>query len=122
MNLIFSAATSGTRSRDVLTAADVTRQIISLRYSRKDEREADLGGLEYMVAAGYDPCGMVETMQMLQDQQKDKPIEFLSTHPSPENRVGYLTQKIREKYYGAAELKVGREAYTKTVLDRSKEN
>lgn len=118
ISLLLSAVTSEETSRGVMTAANLTRQIIGLRYSRKDEREADLGGLSYMVAAGYNPNGMVETMQMLQDQQKVKTIEFLSSHPSPENRVGYLTQEIQMKYQNLAELKTAREDYHRAVLDR----
>lgn len=118
MSLLLSAVTSEETSQGVLTAANLTSKIIGLRYSRKDEREADLGGLSYMVAAGYNPNGMVETMQMLQDQQKSRTIAFLSSHPSPENRVGYLTQEVQMKYYNLAELKIGKAEYGKAVLDR----
>jgi predicted Zn-dependent protease len=117
MNLLLAAVTSEETSQSVMTAANLTQKIIGLKYSRKDEREADLGGLAYMVAAGYNPNGMVETMQMLQDQQKVKSIEFLSSHPSPENRVGYLAQEIQMKYHNLSELKVAREDYHRSVLD-----
>ena len=117
ISLLLSAVTSEETSRGVMTAANLTRQIIGLRYSRKDEREADLGGLDYMVAAGYNPNGMVETMQMLENEQKVRPIEFLSSHPSPGNRVGYLTQEIQMTYYSLAELRIGTEDYRTAVLD-----
>jgi len=73
--------------------ASLTQQIIGLRFSRDDERDADLGGLDYTVRAGYNPYAMVETMQMLQNEQKTRPIEFFSTHPNPQNRIAYLMQK-----------------------------
>jgi predicted Zn-dependent protease len=116
IGLLLSAVTSEETSEGVLTAVNLTRQIIGLRYSRKDEREADLGGMRYMVAAGYNPNGMVETMQMLQEQQKARSIEFLSSHPSPENRVGYLAKEIQMKYHNLAELKIAGEDYRKAVL------
>jgi predicted Zn-dependent protease len=71
-----------------------------------------------MVKAGYDPRGMVETMQMLQDQQKVQPIEFLTTHPSPENRIGYLTEKIQTNYNNLTNNRIGKEDYQSNVLNR----
>ncbi len=118
LSLLLSAVTSGETSRGVLTAAQLTQQIISLRYSRKDEREADLGGLDYMVAAGYNPYGMVETMQMLENEQKVRTVEFLSSHPPPENRTAYLTQRIQTGNYNLTELRIGKGDYRRTVLDR----
>ena len=73
-----------------------------------------------MVAAGYNPNGMVETMQMLEDLQKVKTIEFLSSHPSPENRVGYLIQEIQFKYHNLTALNIGKENYSRVVLDHLK--
>ena len=120
MSLLLAAVTSEETSQGVMTAANLTQKIIGLRYSRKDEREADLGGLSYMVAAGYNPNGMVETMQMLEDLQKVKTIEFLSSHPSPENRVGYLIQEIQFKYHNLTALNIGKENYSRVVLDHLK--
>jgi len=113
-----SAVTSEKTPQSVLTIANLTQQIVGLRFSRKDEMEADLGGLHYMVKAGYNPYGMVETMQMLQNQNQIRPIEFLSSHPSPENRIGYLTQEIQTKYYNLAGLKIAKEDYYKSVRPR----
>ena len=70
-----------------------------------------------MVSAGYNPYGAVEMMRMLENQQQVRPIEFLSTHPSPGNRVGYLTQTIETKHYDSAGLKVGKEDYRSNILE-----
>ena len=118
LSLLLSTVTSEKTPQSVLMVADLTQQIVSLRYSRKDEREADLGGLDYMAKAGYNPYGMVETMQMLQNLNQTRPIEFLSSHPSPENRIGYLTQAIQTKYFNLAGLKVGKEEYSKALRSR----
>jgi len=118
IEILLSAVTSEKTPRGVLTTADLTRKILSLQYSKKDERQADLAGLDYMVAAGYNPYGMVETMQMLQNQQEVRPIEFFSTHPVPRNRIEYLTQKIQTKYYRLAGLKIGREDYRSNVFEQ----
>jgi len=118
IGILLSAVTSGKASRGVLTVADLTRQILGLQYSREDEKEADLMGLDYMVWAGYNPNGMVETMQMLQSQQQVRPVEFFSTHPSPQNRMEYLMRKIQTKYYDVAGMKIGKEDYLRDVLEQ----
>ena len=116
ISILLSAVTSDKTPQGVLTAADLTRKILGLQYSKKDEREADLGGLDYMTWAGYNPYGMVETIRMLQSQQRFRPIEFFSTHPSPQSRLGYLTQKIQTQYPNVTTLKVGRQDYQTYVL------
>ena len=120
IDILLSAVTSEKTHPGVLAAADLTRQILGLQYSRKDEQEADLAGLDYMVSAGYNPYAMVETIRILQNQQRTSPIEFLSTHPSPVNRIAYLTQVIQTKYYDLARLKIGKEDYQQAVLARLK--
>jgi predicted Zn-dependent protease len=117
IGILLAAAVTQDAPSDVLTAADITRQILSLQYSRKDEQEADLAGLDYMVQAGYDPYGMIETMKMLQDEQKVKPIEFFSTHPLPKNRIEYLTRKIEAKYSDFKGLKIGSEDFHRAILE-----
>lgn len=118
MEILFVAIQASGASEDAVRAAAFTKQILGLQYSRKDEREADLAGLSYMVKAGYNPYGMVETMQMLQEQQTVRSIEFFSTHPSPANRIGYLTQEIHARYWDLEGLKTGQENYRNNVLDQ----
>ena len=118
ITLLLSAVISEKTPKGVVTAADLTRQILSLSYSRGDEKVADLAGLDYMVRTGYNPYAMVETMQMLQNQREVIPVEFLSTHPSPRNRIAYLTQKIQTNYYSLAGLKIGKEDYHNSVLEQ----
>jgi predicted Zn-dependent protease len=118
LDILLSAVISDKTPRGILTATKLTRQILSLGYSREDERWADLAGLDYMVWAGYNPYAMLETMQMLQSQQEIRPIEFFSTHPSPQNRTEYLTQRIQTKYFSFAGLKVGKEDYRRAVLKK----
>jgi len=116
IDILFSAATSESTPAGVTTVANLTNQIIGLSYSREDEKTADLAGLDYMAWAGYNPYGMVDTIRMLQRLQESRPIEFFSTHPSPENRLGYLTQKIQTQYPNVTTLKVGKQDYHTYVL------
>ncbi|MFC1763210.1 M48 family metallopeptidase [Planctomycetota bacterium] len=98
-------------------------QFLMLTYSREDETQADISGLHYMVEAGYDPQGMIDTMQVLESQMKRRPIEFFSTHPLPENRLHLLHQLI-ENYYptASASKRVGKTTYQKEILDYLKAN
>jgi predicted Zn-dependent protease len=117
INVVLSAVTSEETSGTLLTVTDVTNQILGLGYSREDEKTADLAGLDYMVAAGYNPNAMVETMKMLKAENDSRPIEFFSTHPNPENRIAYVEEKILLNYFQPERLRTGKEDYTKYVLD-----
>jgi predicted Zn-dependent protease len=104
--------------QDAGRAAGFALQLIGLKYSRVQERQADLAGLDYMVAAGYNPYGAVELMQMIEEQDKIRPVEFLSSHPSPENRIISLNARIQTRYDSPEGLRTGKDAYSTAVLDR----
>jgi predicted Zn-dependent protease len=120
MTAIVAAAHVSGAPSDATRAAHFITAVLSLQYSRDDEKDADLTGLSYMVQAGYDPRGMVETMQILQDLQIIRPIEFFSTHPNPENRIAYLEERIAQRYAELGRLKRGQEDYDRAVLARLK--
>jgi predicted Zn-dependent protease len=86
-----------------MTAFDAGSQYgILLPYSRMQESEADHLGLIFMAMAGYDPHTSVTVWQrMAQLSQGQGKIEFLSTHPSDENRIRTIQSQIPEamKYY-----------------------
>ena len=121
MGVLFILAASQARTQGEIAAADLALQLVTLKYSREDERTADLGGIDYMVRAGYNPNGMVETMQILQKEDPARSSDFFSTHPSPENRIDYLRARIQARYANSvAGTKVGKEDYQQNVLDRIK--
>ena len=121
ISLLLSAVTDEETSQAVVTVANLTTQIIGLRYSREDEQTADLAGLDYMVRAGYNPYGMLEVMQMLKEEERFGTIEFLSTHPSPDNRLDYIHQKILTSYLSPENLNTGKEDYSRFVLEQMKQ-
>jgi predicted Zn-dependent protease len=67
---------------------------IQLPFSRSQEAEADEIGLHYMAKAGYDPRAAVEVWQNFAKLGGERPPEFLSTHPSPGNRITRLQNLI----------------------------
>lgn len=117
--LFLGATAAGAKiPQDAGRAAALASQLIGLKYSRVQEKQADVAGLDYMVVAGYNPHGAVELHQMLQDQDKIKPVEFLSSHPSPKNRIIYLNARIQTRYDSPEGLKIGKNAYRSAVLER----
>jgi predicted Zn-dependent protease len=121
MTALVAAAHISNVSSDMARASTFITSFLSLQYSRDDEKEADLVGLSYMIQAGYDPNGMVETMQVLQQLQTVRPIEFFSTHPNPENRLAYIRERIAARYANAGTLKKGEEEYARGVTTPLKE-
>jgi predicted Zn-dependent protease len=101
---------------DALAGTLFVSSVLTLQYSRDDEKAADLVGMAYMIQAGYDPNGAVETMRILEELQTIRPIEFFSTHPNPVNRVAYLEERIERRYAALGTLKTGAEDYERNVL------
>jgi len=97
--------------------ASIVAQLESMSFTRTQEKQADSVGLDYMVKAGYTPSGMVETMEILQKQSESRTIEFLSTHPSPENRIELIKQHIYNNRYNMTG-KVGAEEFRTNVVQR----
>ncbi|MHB8054000.1 MAG: M48 family metallopeptidase [Candidatus Aminicenantales bacterium] len=72
-----------------------------LPYNRLQESEADHLGLIFMAMAGYDPNAAIGFWQRMSQSAGPNPPEFLSTHPSDENRMQKIKAEIPEamKYY-----------------------
>jgi predicted Zn-dependent protease len=68
-------------------AAGMGGQLLTLTFSRSDESEADLVGMELAARAGYDPAAGVTLWQKMAAASKGAPPEFLSTHPSGGTRI-----------------------------------
>jgi len=69
---------------------------MNLPFGRKQESEADLVGLEYMAAAGYDPRASIQLWKNMAAANSGAPPEFLSTHPSSDTRISDLIEKMPE--------------------------
>jgi Zn-dependent protease with chaperone function len=62
--------------------------LVFLKMSRTDESQADILGTQILHDAGYDPYAMGQFFKKIEAADKNRPVEFLSDHPSPEGRVG----------------------------------
>jgi len=67
---------------------------VLLPYSRLQESEADMLGLDLMAKAGFDPRESTQLWLNMSRANKGQPPEFLSTHPSHSTRISDLTRRI----------------------------
>lgn len=77
--------------------AALVGQLINMKYSRTDESQADQLGVCFMAESGYNPQDMIGVMQILQSLESgSQQPEFLSTHPSPANRIQQIQTDIQQ--------------------------
>lgn len=69
---------------------------VILPFSREQETEADLIGLEYMHAAGFDPRESIPFWQNMMQAGAGRGPSFLSSHPAGQERIANLQGKIQE--------------------------
>jgi predicted Zn-dependent protease len=82
------AALSAWLGYDVRGLANTAGQLYVLKFSRDEEREADLVGLDIAARSGYDPrAGIALWNKMAVLNQSGAPIELLSTHPGGGERI-----------------------------------
>jgi predicted Zn-dependent protease len=67
---------------------------ILLRNSRSAESQADEVGTYILYHAGYDPYGMAQFFQIIQQKYPRRTIQFFSDHPDPGNRIRNVDEEI----------------------------
>lgn len=76
-------------------AANVGTQLITLKFSREDEIDADLVGLELAARAGFDPQASVSLWEkMAAAKGASGGPGFLSTHPTGPDRIERLRENV----------------------------
>ena len=95
---IAGVAVGGSSGGAIAVGALGAGQSAMLNYSRIDETEADQIGLQYLVAAGYPPQGMVDGFKVLRQKSwmsgTNVPT-YLSTHPAIGDRINGLQARIQ---------------------------
>jgi predicted Zn-dependent protease len=107
---------TGTGGQIARLGASFAANATMMKFSRDDEREADLKALEYMKRAGYDPRGMVEFLQVLRSRQGRDPGSvrtFFSSHPAPADRVARLEQQANRMAGGRRDSTAFRNVQTR---------
>lgn len=82
-------------------AGQIGTSVLLATYSREQERQADQGGMEYMVRAGYNPKGMVDLMKLLVRISNANPSlleQMFASHPMSTERLETATQRLQSTY------------------------
>ncbi|MFH1202303.1 MAG: M48 family metallopeptidase [Candidatus Omnitrophota bacterium] len=83
---------------EIARGIDIMFNLISLGYSRSDEKLADKLGVKYAYKSGFEPNGMISFLGKLQKEvDKRGPqlnIEFLRSHPNLAERINLIREEI----------------------------
>ena len=92
------AATAAAGDMGASQIANYVAQVKLMKFGRDDELESDEFGVKYMLKAGYNAESMIEVMEILAEASGGRSRdEYMSSHPSPDNRIGRIKEHI-EKY------------------------
>ena len=82
--------------------------LLTLKFSRDDESEADLVGMELAARAGYDPRAGITLWQKMSAQSKGAPPAWFSTHPSSKSRIKAIEANLPDVLPLYEDAKAGR--------------
>ncbi len=68
--------------------------LMTLKFGREDESEADLVGLELAARAGYDPRAGISLWRKMSAASKGAPPSWLSTHPAGKDRISDIEKNL----------------------------
>jgi predicted Zn-dependent protease len=91
-----AAAIFGIDPRLTDTVAGGAARFAALKFSRSDETESDLVGLDLVARAGYDPRAGVALWRKMGMLNKSAQPQWLSTHPAGNNRIAQIQKKLPE--------------------------
>jgi predicted Zn-dependent protease len=85
----------GPAEQQLMALLGVGAQVgVLLPFSRAQEKEADLLGLDLMAPAGFDPRASVSLWENMSASGGEQPPELLSTHPANASRIYALRGRI----------------------------
>jgi beta-barrel assembly-enhancing protease len=95
LSAVINILTGGT---DVGTLVGASDYLLSQKFSRDMEREADDTGWEYMKQAKIDPTGLIEFFEVMKKQEAAAAgiPDLISTHPATQERINGLKEKLRQ--------------------------
>jgi predicted Zn-dependent protease len=89
-----AAAVAGVSETTANVANMVAEVTFQLPFGRDQESEADQIGLELMARAGYDPRAAVSLWNKMNSSERSGTPKFLSTHPSPKDRIKDIEKNL----------------------------
>jgi predicted Zn-dependent protease len=91
--------TSVCNSQIAGAAINLAGGAVFARFSRQDELEADMEGLNNVVRAGISPAGIVTMFQKLLAERRSRPSSveaWFRTHPLEEDRIAAIQARINQ--------------------------
>jgi Zn-dependent protease with chaperone function len=92
---ILGAVLGGAAGALANMGAQLGAGVLSMKYSRADEAQADAVGAIIMYKAGYNPIRLAQFFQKLETQDRAGGPQFLSDHPNPGNRVQAVQNEVK---------------------------
>ena len=96
VGIVAVAVATDSNAATLAGTAMAAKLALELPNSRTAESEADRIGIELASRAGYDPAAAVTLWEKMGALSEDRPPEFMSTHPAPENRQAALKALVPE--------------------------
>lgn len=90
-NVLSNVLGLGSAGNAVLGAS---ANLLTLKFSRDNETDADTVGLELAARAGYDPRAGVTLWRKMQAANKGAPPQWLSTHPASDSRIKEIERHL----------------------------
>jgi predicted Zn-dependent protease len=81
----------------VIGGGELFRQggnLLTLKFSRNDESEADLIGLDLAARAGYDPRAGISLWKKMATASNGNGLAWLSTHPAGDDRIADIERSL----------------------------
>ncbi|WP_233556367.1 M48 family metallopeptidase [Noviherbaspirillum sedimenti] len=88
------AAILGIDANLTTAATGLGANLTMLKFSRDDESEADVVGLDIAARAGYDPRAGVALWQKMGKSSQNAPPQWLSSHPAGQNRIVEMRKQL----------------------------
>ena len=103
--IVGGAVVGGAAGSAIMQGTQFGLGTVLMKYSREYEKQADLLGAQIMARAGYDPralARMFETIERESRASGSGAPEWLSSHPNPGNRTGYIIKEAEMLQIGRA--------------------
>jgi len=71
-------------------------ELLLLKFSRQDETQADLVGMEMAARAGFDPRAAISLWEKMSKLDSTRPNPWLSTHPADKTRITDLENNLKK--------------------------
>jgi predicted Zn-dependent protease len=70
--------------------------LLTLKFSRDDEKESDLVGMELAARAGYNPAAGITLWEKMGRASRGAPPQWLSTHPASDTRIKLIQDNLKD--------------------------